>query len=68
MSWNHIAPEAIATNKDPILGGIVDKNIVSGLWFAIPNSDHIEMAEGFKTKQEAIAYIEEQASKVYILD
>lgn len=68
MTWNHSAPDAIATNKDPVFGGIVDKAIVSGLWFAIPNSEHIEAAEDFKTKQEAIDYIEEQAKKVYVLD
>lgn len=60
MSWNHVSKDGIATNKDEVSGGIVDFNCDG--WFTIPNNDDIEMKEGFATKQEAIDYIEKEAS------
>lgn len=55
--WNHLSENQIGTNLDPVYGGIVDKNIISGLWFAIPNHDDIPFADKFISKEDAIAYI-----------
>jgi hypothetical protein len=59
--WHHLAEDAMATNIDPIAGGIIDKQIVSGKWFVIPNNDAIPQVEDLETKAEALAYL---ASKV----
>jgi hypothetical protein len=59
--WNHLAEDAMATNGDPIVGGIIDKQIVSGKWFVIPNNDAIPQVEDLETKADAFAYL---ASKV----
>lgn len=62
MSWSHMSKDGIATNKDKIFGGIVDKNMDG--WFAIPEHDDIEVKYGFSSKDEAIAYIEDQAKSI----
>jgi hypothetical protein len=46
--------KGIATNNDPQTGGIVDKAIVSGKWFAIPNKEGVPQLEGFDTRKQAI--------------
>jgi hypothetical protein len=53
-TWTQVA-NGIATNNDPILGGIIDQNIVSGKWFVIFNSDEIEAIEGIDARAEAFA-------------
>lgn len=55
--WNHLGENAMATNPDPIVGGIIDNEIVSGKWFVIPNNDAIAQADGFSTKADAFAYL-----------
>jgi hypothetical protein len=62
MAWKHSSILGIATNRDPIFGGIVDKNCDG--WFAIPQSNEIAMAQGFLTKEEAIEYIETRAKEL----
>lgn len=53
--WTESAPGGMATNTDPIAGGIVDKEIVSGEWFVIPENDTIDKKKltGFKTRKAA---------------
>lgn len=65
MAWKHSSVLGIATNLDPVLGGIVDHNVEG--WFAIPQNDKIDMAEGFLSKQDAIDYIEQQARSLFDL-
>jgi hypothetical protein len=48
------AGKGIATNNDPQTGGIVDKAIASGKWFAIPNKEGLPQLEGFDTRKQAI--------------
>lgn len=43
----------IATNQDPVSGGIIDKELVSGKWFVIPQDDSIAQMDGFDTQKEA---------------
>ncbi len=56
--WNHLGTDAMATNPDPIVGGIIDNEIVSGKWFVIPNNDAIPQVEGLKSKSDAFAYLD----------
>ena len=53
--WTESHKDGIATNRDPDFGGIVDKNLVSGLWFIIPNSDHLNhlMGREFSSRDKA---------------
>lgn len=67
-TWNHLSADEIATNIDPVFGGIVDKAIVSGKWFVIPNSDHIAVMEDFDTKAEAIAALNAAVADTYELN
>ncbi len=62
--WNHVAEDAMATNRDPIVGGIIDKEIVSGKWFVIPNNDAISQVEGLETKADAFAYLKARVAQL----
>lgn len=53
--WTEVSPGGMATNTDPVRGGIVDSEIVSGKWFAIFNDDTIPMIEGMSSRAEAFA-------------
>ena len=66
-NWNHLAADAIATNTDPVFGGIIDKSFATGEWFVIPNSDDIPTMEGFATKQEAFDALEKAITETYDL-
>ena len=60
--WEEGYPGGIATNRDPERGGIVDKQIVSGEWFVVPENEalfqkHPSM-EGFATRKEAFDALE----------
>lgn len=59
--WNHASPNGIATNLDPVFGGIVDTNIVTGLWFFVANNESVQAQDGFETKAAAISALEEAA-------
>lgn len=56
--------DGIATNKDPIAGGIIDKTYVKGEWFVIPQNDAILPAEGLKTQAEAFEYLAQEVAKL----
>lgn len=47
----------IATNLDPIKGGIIDKVMLSNPeeWFVIPNDDRIAAIDGLASQDEAFA-------------
>lgn len=58
--------DGVATSKDPVVGGIVDKNAANLGWFAIPNDDRLSGAlrdKFFPTQMAAIAAIGAQAKK-----
>ncbi len=52
ITWNEI-PNGIASNNDPKLGGIIDNEIVSGLWFVIFNDDDIATIDGLPSRDAA---------------
>ena len=51
--WTEGYPGGIATNPDPIQGGIVDKEIVSGKWFLIFNHSDKIAVDGYATREDA---------------
>jgi hypothetical protein len=54
--WTEVAKGGMATNSDPIDGGIVDSNIVSGKWFVIFNRDDLDFSEGYTNRENALEY------------
>lgn len=65
--WTESA-SGMACNSDLILGGIIDKTIVSGKWFIIFNDDDLEMIEGLSSREEAFKVFEETINNKYIID
>ncbi|MBC8438996.1 MAG: hypothetical protein H8D87_04855, partial [Deltaproteobacteria bacterium] len=61
--WTEASPGGMATNQDPISGGIVDSEIKSGKWFVIPNNDNISKMEGFETREEALDALKAKVSE-----
>jgi len=53
--WSESRPGGLATNMDQQTGGIVDREIASGKWFAIPHREGAATLTGFGTRAEAIA-------------
>jgi hypothetical protein len=66
--WSHLAEDGMATNPDPIIGGIIDKGIVSGKWFVIPNYTAIPQADDFETKADAFAYFDAKVAELRLKD
>jgi hypothetical protein len=60
--WTESRPGGMATNTDPASGGIVDKAIASGEWFAVANNDAIGTLNGFASRDEALAALAEKAA------
>lgn len=58
----------LACNPDPLLGGIIDKNIVSGEWFAIFNCEEIEPIEGIQSRGEAFDAFQTVIAGKFITD
>jgi hypothetical protein len=61
--WTEASPGGMATSRDPILGGIIDRTIVTGEWFAIPNRPGIGPLEGFKNRPAAFAALQQALAK-----
>lgn len=53
--WTEASVGGLATSRDPINGGIVDRAIVSGEWFAIANRPGVAPIEGLASRAEAFA-------------
>lgn len=53
--WTEVSPGGMATNRDPLKGGIIDKAVVSGEWFVIFERDGIAELDGFASRAEAFA-------------
>lgn len=51
--WTESTPGGLATNKDPVNGGIIDKNIEG--WFVIFNDDNLKALDGFANRIEAFS-------------
>ncbi len=62
--WKHLAENAMATNADPIVGGIVDSVIASGKWFVIPNNNALLPGDDFPTKEAAFDFLNAQIASL----
>lgn len=51
--WTEALPGGMATNRDPVKGGIIDNEIVSGLWVVIFHRDDLPTLYGFSSRDEA---------------
>lgn len=65
--WVEAYEGGIATNNDPVLGGIVDKAIASGEWFVIFNSDHIAPIDGLPSREAAFEAHQRAIEATYYL-
>ncbi|SDY94102.1 Antirestriction protein ArdC [Nitrosomonas halophila] len=52
--WTEAEPNGLLSNPDPIKGGIIDNEIVSVKWFAIPNNDAISKITDLNTRMDAL--------------
>lgn len=57
--WSEVATGGMATNPDPIRGGIIDSEIVGGKWFAIFNDEARNRLDGFASRADAFAAFSE---------
>jgi hypothetical protein len=62
--WIHSSADGIATNPDPIIGGIIDHAIASGKWFVIPNNNELLPGDGFASKDDAFTFLNDQITKL----
>lgn len=62
QGWTEAYPGGLATNTDPIKGGIIDSEIVSGLWFVIFSRDNLPLLDGFTSRDEAFRAHEQALS------
>lgn len=60
--WTEAFPGGMATNTDPVRGGIIDNEIVSGLWFVIFSREDLPILDGFSSRDEAFHAHEEAIS------
>jgi hypothetical protein len=51
--WTEARPGGMATNRDPVKGGIIDHEDVSGKWFVIFSRDDLPVLDGFASRDEA---------------
>lgn len=54
QGWIEAYPNGIATNPDPLNGGIIDARIIDGLWFFVANKDGY-VGEDYPTRDAALA-------------
>lgn len=60
--WTEAYPGGMAANRDPVHGGIIDNEIVSGLWFAIFNREDLPVLDGFTSRDDAFRAHEQAIS------
>jgi len=62
--WTEATPGGMATSRDPVKGGIVDRAIVSKEWFVIFEREGMPDLDGFSTRDEAFRAMEEALARV----
>lgn len=62
--WTEAEPNGLIANPDPIKGGIIDNEAVSGKWFAIPNNDAIPQINNLNTREDALAALTREIEQV----
>lgn len=69
-NWNHLSENGMATNADPIKGGIIDKVAMSMKlkatkaeeWFIVFNHPNLPVVDGLSSKAEAFEVFEKTLS------
>ncbi|GMG94737.1 hypothetical protein ACUXAV_004994 [Cupriavidus metallidurans] len=51
--WTEASPGGLATNPDPLTGGIIDRAIVDGTWFVVFHRDDLKLLEGLPSRESA---------------
>jgi hypothetical protein len=51
--WSESAPGRLMTNPDPIVGGVIDCEDVSGEWFVIFSRNDLPVLDGFASRADA---------------
>jgi hypothetical protein len=60
--WTEAFPGGMATNRDPVKGGIIDNSFMSGEWFVIFERDDLPVLDGFSSRDEAFRAHEQAIS------
>ena len=60
--WTEAFPGGLACNPDPIKGGIIDKEILSGKWFVVFGRVNLPILDGFPSRDEAFRAHEQAIS------
>jgi hypothetical protein len=58
--WTEVAPGGLATNPDPVNGGIVDRTMITNEWFVIFNRDDLPLIENLTSRDQAFQIFEER--------
>lgn len=74
--WNHLRENGMATNRDPIKGGIIDKVAMSTKlkatdkeeWFIVFNHPNLPVVDGLSSKLEAFELFEKTLSALGITE
>ncbi len=61
--WTEAYPNGIATNPDPVNGGIVDERIIDGLWFFVANADG-KSGDDFPTRDAALEGLQKHLASI----
>lgn len=61
--WSESAPGRMMTNTDPVSGGIIDCEDISGEWFVIFSRDDLPVLDGFASREEAFLAHQEAIRK-----
>jgi F420-dependent methylenetetrahydromethanopterin dehydrogenase len=56
----------LVCNADPVLGGIIDRNLVSGQWFVVFNADDISVIEDIASRDDAFRLFQEAIDAKYV--
>ncbi|MWL91755.1 MULTISPECIES: hypothetical protein [Cupriavidus] len=57
--WTEASPGGLATNPDPLTGGIIDRAIVDGTWFVVFHHDDLKLLEGLPSRESAFEALRE---------
>lgn len=60
--WTEAFPGGLATNTDPVKGGIIDKVMLAEEWFVIFERDDLPVLDGFASRDEAFRAHEQAIS------
>lgn len=63
LGWTEVISGGLATNRDPLIGGIIDHAIVDEKWFVIFHHEEIAGIEGLESRDEAFRMFAEKLNE-----